>query len=139
MVRPCMFGGASGMDLGPGESVTITTVYGVADNFDEFNDRIIPAIEKEGFIAAKQIEAEMLTDRLTAQVRTKSGSKAFDLYAQQMMLDNLLRGGYPELLGADSDPKIFHTFSRIHGDMERDYNYFLIAGILRRGPGTSAT
>jgi hypothetical protein len=133
---PCMFSGASGMDLGPGESVTITTVYGVADNFDEFNDRIIPAIEKEGFIAAKQTEAEMLTDRLTAQVRTKSGSKAFDLYAQQMMLDNLLRGGYPELLGADSDPKIFHTFSRIHGDMERDYNYFLIAGTyFSVGPG----
>jgi hypothetical protein len=24
------------------------------------------------------------------------------------------------------DPKVFHTFSRIHGDMERDYNYFQI-------------
>jgi len=30
------------------------------------------------------------------------------------------------VLGDDSNPKVFHTFSRIHGDMERDYNYFQI-------------
>jgi hypothetical protein len=133
---PCMFSGADGFDLAPGASATITTIYGVADNFDEFIDHIIPTVSKKGFADAKQNEAEALTDRLTAQVRTKSGSKAFDLYAQQMMLDNLLRGGYPELLGADNDPKVFHTFSRIHGDMERDYNYFLIAGTyFSVGPG----
>jgi hypothetical protein len=29
-------------------------------------------------------------------------------------------------LGDSEDPKIFHTFSRIHGDIERDYNNFQI-------------
>ena len=133
---PCMLSGARRIELNPGESATITTMYGVADNFDEFQNRIIPTLSVPKFVDEKQKEAEMLTDRLTAQVRTKSGSKAFDLYAQQIMLDNLLRGGYPELLGADSDPKIFHTFSRIHGDLERDYNYFLIASTyFSVGPG----
>ena len=47
------------------------------------------------------------------------------------------RPRYPEQLGADpANPKIYHTFSRIHGDMERDYNYFQIdASYFSQGPG----
>jgi hypothetical protein len=53
-------------------------------------------------------------------------------------LDNSLRGGVPIVLGevdddahmrnADEDPrlKVYHVFSRIHGDLERDYNEFVI-------------
>lgn len=47
-------------------------------------------------------------------------------YVRQQYMDNWLRGGFPVVLGDDSNPKVFHTFSRIHGDMERDYNYFQI-------------
>ena len=44
-----------------------------------------------------------------------------------MLLDNLLRGGFPEFLGAGGGAKrVYHTFSRIHGDLERDYNNFQI-------------
>lgn len=54
-----------------------------------------------------------------------------------MFLDNALRGGIPLMLGddddgmynADEDPnlKVFHVFSRIHGDLERDYNEFVLS------------
>jgi hypothetical protein len=56
-----------------------------------------------------------------------------------------LRGGIPKILGKvdgvanyDEDPgvKVYHAFSRIHGDMERDYNAFKIdATYFSQGPG----
>jgi hypothetical protein len=39
-------------------------------------------------------------------------------------LDNCLRGGVPVVLGDPEHPKILHTFNRVHGDIERDYNWF---------------
>lgn len=36
-------------------------------------------------------------------------------------MDNVLRGGFPIKLAGD---KIFYVYSRKHGDIERDYNYF---------------
>merc|ERR1712147_53831 len=45
-----------------------------------------------------------------------------------MLLDNLLRGGFPEFLGGGggAEKRVYHTFSRIHGDLERDYNNYQI-------------
>lgn len=46
-------------------------------------------------------------------------------------------GGLPLLLGSNSEsPKVYHTFSRIHGDIERDYNFFQIdTSYYSQGPG----
>jgi hypothetical protein len=72
---------------------------------------------------------------LTASVATDTVNPLFDGTVQQMFLDNSLRGGMPTVLGKvdsdmtydeDSEVKIFHSFSRIHGDLERDYNAFVI-------------
>ena len=62
-----------------------------------------------------------------------------------MFLDNSLRGGMPTVLGnvesdanydEDDSVKIFHAFSRIHGDLERDYNAFSIQpAYFSQGPG----
>ena len=47
-----------------------------------------------------------------------------------------MRGGLPVALGDPENPKIFHTFSRIHGDIERDYNNFQIdTTYYSQGPG----
>jgi hypothetical protein len=71
------------------------------------------------------------------KVSMKSGVPVFDSYVKQQFLDNFLRGGYPMMLGDESAGlKPFHTFSRIHGDLERDYNYFQIdACYFSVGPG----
>jgi hypothetical protein len=64
-------------------------------------------------------------------VKTDTGDKRFDAHVQQMYLDNSLRGGVPVFLGTiddksqslsvdeDSRIKVYHLFSRIHGDLER--------------------
>jgi hypothetical protein len=76
----------------------------------------------------------------------------FNAYIKQNFLDNVLRGGLPLQLGADPSqeldtyavqntdsihrPKIYHVFSRIHGDLERDYNNFNIdTTYFSQGPG----
>merc|ERR1719421_2560698 len=73
-----------------------------------------------------------------------SGAPLMDGYAKQNYLDNLLRGGMPIEVGNKGvaaggqalKPKIFHAFSRIHGDLERDYNNFNIDQTFwSQGPG----
>ena len=58
---------------------------------------------------------------LTKDIQTHTGNEDFDAYCAYTYMDNLLRGGYPIPLGHS---KIFHVYSRKHGDLERDYNYF---------------
>jgi hypothetical protein len=48
----------------------------------------------------------------------------------------VLRGGLTLLLGEGKEKKVFHVYSRIHGDLERDYNYFQIdTTYFSQGPG----
>ena len=49
----------------------------------------------------------------------------FDDYVKQCYIDNVLRGGYPLEFG-NVDKKIYYVYSRKHGDLERDYNFFSI-------------
>ncbi len=81
-------------------------------------------LRSPGFAQEKRKEAEALADNLLADVATQSGRPLFDAYVRQNYLDNFLRGGYPRLIGG----KVVHLFSRKHGDPERDYNWFAIAG-----------
>jgi hypothetical protein len=65
-------------------------------------------------------------DGLKAPVFTVSSSNAFDAYCGQTYLDNILRGGTPICLGDPKEPFIHYVYSRKHGDLERDYNRFLV-------------
>jgi len=130
--------------LKPGENVTIASVYGKAGNIDEV-PKIAAKVTTAGYIQKKFGEARSLMDILTASVETNTTNPLFDGTVKQMFLDNSLRGGMPTVLGNvdsdatyDEDPgvKIFHSFSRIHGDLERDYNAFKIdPSFFSQGPG----
>lgn len=120
--------------LKPGENVTIASVYGKADHIEDVPG-IASTVSAAGYIKSKADEARQLMDMLTASVETNTVNPLFDGTVKQMFLDNSLRGGMPTVLGNvdsdltyDEDPgvKIFHSFSRIHGDLERDYNAFVI-------------
>jgi hypothetical protein len=120
--------------LEPGEKFTIASVYGRADVIAEVPE-IAAVVTAPGFISDKFDRARSLIDELTASVATDTVNPLFDGTVQQMFLDNSLRGGMPTVLGKvdsdmtydeDSEVKIFHSFSRIHGDLERDYNAFVI-------------
>ena len=57
-------------------------------------------------------------------VETKRLDELFDKYIRQSFLDNGLRGGFPLKLGENGH--VYYVYSRKHGDMERDYNNFVI-------------
>ncbi|MCK5083787.1 MAG: hypothetical protein KAR31_12840, partial [Candidatus Omnitrophica bacterium] len=47
--------------------------------------------------------------------------------ASNTFLDNVLRGGLPISLKTGDGHVAFNVFSRKHGDLERDYNFFFVA------------
>ncbi|CAM9185382.1 unnamed protein product [Ectocarpus fasciculatus] len=132
---PCAYAAAN-VTLKPGQSVTITSAYGQTRDVETFNNVIIPAVTARSFVEKKLIEAEELTERLTKGVKMVSGSPLFDGFVKQAYLDNLLRGGVPSIMGDARDAKVLNIFSRKHGDLERDYNDFVIeATYFSQGPG----
>ena len=122
---PCAFAGAS-VVLPPGASITVTSVYGKADSLATLVGVYKDKIRKRGFVDGKRVTAQAVVKAITGRVSTTTSSSLFDMYAEQSFLDNVLRGGIPLTLGDPSNPKIFHVYSRIHGDLERDYNNFQV-------------
>lgn len=132
---PCAFAGAK-LNIPAGQKVTITSVYGHADSVEDFTKKISPKVRVPGYAKAKRSAAKQLVEEITKTVVTSTSSSIFNDYIKQDYLDNILRGGLPIPLGDSKNPKIFHTFSRIHGDIERDYNNFQIdTTYFSQGPG----
>jgi hypothetical protein len=131
------FAAAEGIVLQPHQSLTITTYFGKADQILD-----VPVIARRllqyGFGSYKMNRALELTSQITNCVETATSSILFNRHIQQMFLDNSLRGGIPFILGEidddarmrhfDEDPrlKVYHLFSRVHGDLERDDTNFVI-------------
>lgn len=130
------FAAVSDVTLEPGETATISTFYGGASDILDL-PVIARRITQPGFVLYKLTRSRELIRQITASVETKTANKLFDEHVKQMYLDNSLRGGVPVILGdvddglmnVDEDPriKVFHAFSRIHGDLERDYNHFMLS------------
>jgi hypothetical protein len=122
---PCAFFGHC-VTLAPGESLPIYSLYGHARNADMLPG-IYTRLATPSCLEEKRLAAQKLADDLTAPVETHTACPVFDAYARQTFLDNLLRGGWPVLLGAEKAAHVFHLYSRKHGDLERDYNAFTLA------------
>jgi len=121
---PCGFFGTS-TALGPGETTTLYAIVGHAGNV-ELVHRQQQRLAQPAYVQQKQQEARQLVDQLTAAVATQTASPLFDAYTRQTFLDNVLRGGWPLILEPEQ-PVAYHIYSRKHGDLERDYNYFHVA------------
>lgn len=106
--------------LKKGETTCIYEVIGQVASKDIL-DQFAQTITKSRYFAKKIERALTLVEELTSVISTKTGSKEFDAYAKYTYMDNVLRGGQPMQLVKN---KIFYTYSRKHGDLERDYNYF---------------
>ncbi|MDD5504434.1 MAG: cellobiose phosphorylase [Candidatus Omnitrophica bacterium] len=83
-------------------------------------------ITEPAYFDRKKIENDSLVASLQSTVFTKSSSAAFDSYCAQNFLDNIMRGGYPVSIEYASGRKNLYLYSRKHGDLERDYNMFLL-------------
>ena len=106
-------------ELKPGGEICVEELYGMAENQQILKD-LEERTRKKNWFRKKRQTAKALTDQLTDRIATNTGNPVFDAYCRQTFLDNLLRGGYPTMIGN----KVFYLYSRKHGDMERDYNYF---------------
>lgn len=113
--------------LGAGQSLSFSAFAGFATSVELLN-RKTAVFCGENYVEEKFADARALVDTFTRDIWTKTGDPLFDKYVEQCYLDNFLRGGYPFVIGKGEDKKIIHLFSRKHGDPERDYNFFSIAG-----------
>jgi hypothetical protein len=119
---PCAFFGTKKL-LKKNETITLYELIGQVRNKDILGRFLGQKIDREYF-QKKFFEAAELTEKLTAVVNTKTANKVFDNYCRYNYMDNVLRGGTPIRL---TDNHTFYVYSRKHGDLERDYNYFAMS------------
>lgn len=115
---PCCFFGVERV-LSAGDTIALYQVIGQAHQKEDVHS----FAEKIGstYFEGKRERAEALTRELVQDIFVKTASEEFDAYCQYTYMDNILRGGLPLRLAGD---KVFYVYSRKHGDLERDYNYF---------------
>lgn len=116
---PCSFYGVK-KTLPAGESIVLYELVGQVEK-KEYLQQFLEEKTDAAYFESKEAEAQALTDELCRGVETKTASPEFDTYCKYTYMDNVLRGGYPIQLGNN---KLFYVYSRKHGDLERDYNYF---------------
>jgi hypothetical protein len=119
---PCAFFGTE-MVLAPKECQKITSIYGTAPDIDQLTE-CHSQLQRQDFVEEQYQQAQDLAKDLTDPIGISTANPLFDAYCRQTFLDNLLRGGWPQVLG---EKHIYHTYSRKHGDPERDYNHFFLS------------
>lgn len=119
---PCGFGYKKIL-LKKGETDKTYTLLGNCGEYKRLENFVKNKISK-GYMEGKISENKKLIEGLKSRVFTVSNAREFDLYSGQTFLDNFLRGGYPVSLS--NGKHIFYVYSRKHGDLEREYNFFQI-------------
>ncbi len=111
--------------LFPGKEKTFYTIAGSMRSLELLNSSVkrIASVE---YLTKKESVNKELIDGLSEDIYTKSSSREFDLYARQTYIDNILRGGYPQVFKFGKSETVYYLYSRKHGDLERDYNKFEI-------------
>ena len=112
-------------ELCPGGSRSIVSIIGNIKDAKALKP-VISKIKDKTYFKKALSGNENIIKRLQDTVLTKSSSNEFDCYCRQTFLDNLLRGGFPVSIDTHSGPFVFYAYARKHGDLERDYNSFLL-------------
>ncbi len=115
------------LTLAPGQSSSWDSYFGQATEWEAtrtFRERVAAT---PGYAAGQRVANAQLIERICERFALLAGPPALDPYTQQTFLDNTLRGGQPVVISGASGARVFHTFTRKHGDMERDYNFFELA------------
>jgi hypothetical protein len=122
----CAFASLS-VALEPGASTGWVSYFGQAPDWETaraFRQRVA---QEAVYVSRKRNENGALIANLSARFALLAGPAQLDPYTRQAFLDNTLRGGQPVVVNGPRGPRVFHTFTRKHGDMERDYNVFEVA------------
>ena len=111
--------------LPAGESKVFYAVAGYMRSIQQLNSSI-KRIACPEYILKKKTENKEVIDSLKGEMFTRSSCPEFDLYSGQNYIDNIMRGGYPEVFKFGKSEIVYYLYSRKHGDLERDYNRFAI-------------
>lgn len=111
--------------LESGESLTLVAVAG-ASPIERMVSEYLSCFTCWKDITAAFAASRDLINSLVAPAFAVSDVPALGAYARQNYLDNVLRGGIPLLLPSQAGPTPLHLYSRRHGDLERDYNEFML-------------
>jgi hypothetical protein len=116
---------ADTLELAPQETCELIALIGSAPDID-LATRTLSRFNKPGdFDQAAQASRDTVAS-VTEPAFTVSAHPVFDHYSRQTYLDNVLRGGVPLALPAKNGSALLHPYARRHGDLERDYNYFVL-------------
>ena len=118
----CFF--AQKVQLAPGAGTVFHEMIGQAENRAALEAYLGSRTWTGDFFVQKLRRAGELTEELTQRIAGHTGNATFDAYTQYTYMDNVLRGGQPVRIGKNH---IFHVYSRKHGDLEREYNYFAMS------------
>ncbi len=112
--------------VAPKAKKDIFSVLGFARSVEQLN-AVVDNIVAGDFLANKAQRNKEIIDDIKSFALTHSSSPEFDKYCGHTFLDNILRGGLPVSLKTNDGHVAFNVYSRKHGDLERDYNYFFVA------------
>ena len=121
---PCALAYKS-ISLKPKGEYGLYTITGNMSSLDKLKANA-KRISDISYFESKKIESKDTIASLQKAVFTASSSERFDRYCAQNFLDNIMRGGFPISVEHASGKTNLHLYSRKHGDLERDYNMFLI-------------
>ena len=110
------------VELQPGQSQVFYGFYGHATTQSVLEQFITEADKKDYFEAKREVNRRLI-EGLTQRIFTATAKPLFDAHARQCYLDNGLRGGFPREVPGGAQ---LYLFGRKHGDLERDYNDFLL-------------
>ncbi len=119
---PCVFTPISSTLV---DNISFTSYFGFA-NTPQIILENYKKLCNEEYIDKAQKRASEIASEITFAAQTSTSSKELDNYFKQSYLDNVLRGGFPVVMG-NENKKVVHLFSRKHGDPERDYNFFSLS------------
>lgn len=111
--------------LGSGETYVLTSIIGHTSSETELN-AMLPRLCKKDYVSKRAQTSVEIIDSLTQKNLVVSSHPVFDMYTRQNFLDNVLRGGFPFTFKGKQTQSVLHLFSRKHGDLERDYNFYRV-------------
>lgn len=111
--------------LNPGKTMTAYALFGETKDATKIKARL-KTVLTESYFRNKLIESKWVVDAIQNRANTISDLPEYDQYCRQTFLDNVLRGGLPIKTQTNGKDFILSIFSRKHGDLERDYNRFVV-------------
>jgi hypothetical protein len=122
---PCAFS-FSRFNLKSKKSTQWTALAGFAHDIAELN-LVVRKSTRKNYIDDKAKQNKNIIDGIKSYCQTQGAVESFNEYCGQTFLDNILRGGLPISLATAKGAVSFNVYSRKHGDLERDYNFFTLA------------